>query len=46
MQQTPPQPAPIKTRRWNVSLVWIVPIVALLVVQALQRVIAQSAALV
>lgn len=31
MQQTPPQPAPIKTRRWNVSLVWIVPIVALLV---------------
>lgn len=31
MQQTTPQPAPIKTRRWNVSLVWIVPIVALLV---------------
>ena len=35
MQQHPidsaaPQPAPIKTRRWNVSLVWIVPIVALL----------------
>lgn len=36
MQQHPtrpdaPPPAPVKTRRWNVSLVWLVPIVALLV---------------
>ncbi|WP_253452323.1 intermembrane transport protein PqiB [Pseudomonas nitroreducens] len=26
-----PGPAPVRTRRWNVSMVWIVPIVALLV---------------
>ncbi|MBD7977165.1 intermembrane transport protein PqiB [Serpens gallinarum] len=31
MNPATPEPAPIKTRRWNVSLVWIVPIVALLI---------------